>query len=405
MAKLSIVAGATSQSVNIFIQNSGSTVGAGLTGLVFNTSGLLAYYTFTGTNTTSVAITLATLAAVTTAYSSGGFKEIDATNMPGLYRLDLPNTALATSKGRVVTVMLTGAASMAPVVLEIELTAVDNQSTAFGLSIAKTTNITGFNDIAATAVVSSGAITTSGGAVSTVTTVTNQLTAAQVATGVWQDATAGDFTASLSVGKSLMNGVALGTGLTVNNLTNAPTSGDFTSTMKTSIGTAVAASAVASVTGSVGSVTGLTASNLDTTVSSRMATYTQPTGFLAATFPTGTVANTTNITAGTITTTTNLTNAPTSGDLTSAMKSSVLTQVETALATDTYAEPGQGTPGTTVSLAAKIGYLYKAWRNLSTQTATQYSLTSGSDNATVDQKAAVSDDGTTFTRNNLTTGP
>lgn len=57
----------------------------------------------------------------------------------------------------------------------------------------------------------------------------------------------------------------------------------------------------------VSAVTGLTASNLDATISSRMATYTQPTGFLAATFPTGTIANTTNITAGTITTATNLT--------------------------------------------------------------------------------------------------
>jgi hypothetical protein len=61
------------------------------------------------------------------------------------------------------------------------------------------------------------------------------------------------------------------------------------------------------VTGSVGSVVGLTAANLDTTISSRMASYTQPTGFLAATFPGGTIANTTNITAGTMTTTTNLT--------------------------------------------------------------------------------------------------
>ena len=63
--------------------------------------------------------------------------------------------------------------------------------------------------------------------------------------------------------------------------------------------------------------------NLDATVSSRMATYTQPTGFLAATFPTGTVANTTNITAGTITTVTNLTNAPTAGDFTAVMKTSL----------------------------------------------------------------------------------
>lgn len=56
--------------------------------------------------------------------------------------------------------------------------------------------------------------------------------------------------------------ITAGTVTTVTNLTNAPTSGDFTSTMKTSIGTAVAASAVASVTGAVGSVTGLTASDV-----------------------------------------------------------------------------------------------------------------------------------------------
>lgn len=49
---------------------------------------------------------------------------------------------------------------------------------------------------------------------------------------------------------------------------------------------ATTAGAVGSVTGAVGSVTGLTASNLDATISSRMATYTQPTGFLAASFPT-----------------------------------------------------------------------------------------------------------------------
>jgi len=43
-------------------------------------------------------------------------------------------------------------------------------------------------------------------------------------------------------------------------------------------------------------------SRLDAAVTTRMATYTQPTGFLAATFPGGTIANTTNITAGTVTT-------------------------------------------------------------------------------------------------------
>ena len=57
------------------------------------------------------------------------------------------------------------------------------------------------------------------GTITTVTTVTNQLTAAQIATGIWQDTTAGDFTVAASIGKSIMNGVALGTGLTVNDLT------------------------------------------------------------------------------------------------------------------------------------------------------------------------------------------
>lgn len=149
MAKLSILAGATSQSVNIFVQDSSKTDGSGLAGLVFNTAGLAAYYTFNGTNAAATAITLATLAAVNSAFSSGGFKEIDPTNMPGLYRLDIPNAALVTAKGRSVVIMLRGATNMAPVLLEVELTGWDNQlvpGAAGGMFIAganAATSITG----------------------------------------------------------------------------------------------------------------------------------------------------------------------------------------------------------------------------------------------------------------------
>ncbi len=60
-----------------------------------------------------------------------------------------------------------------------------------------------------------------------VTTVTNQLTAAAIATAHWQDTTAGDFTVAASIGKSVMNGVALGTGLTINGYTgNTVQTGD-----------------------------------------------------------------------------------------------------------------------------------------------------------------------------------
>ena len=68
---------------------------------------------------------------------------------------------------------------------------------------------------------------------------------------------------SLSSGAVLLQATQTGVTIpTVTNVTNAPTSGDFTATMKASIGTAVAASAVASVTGAVGSVTGNVGGNV-----------------------------------------------------------------------------------------------------------------------------------------------
>ena len=51
-----------------------------------------------------------TLAAVNSAHADGGFKEIDATNMPGLYRFDLPDAAQATGADWVViTIKVAGA--------------------------------------------------------------------------------------------------------------------------------------------------------------------------------------------------------------------------------------------------------------------------------------------------------
>jgi hypothetical protein len=79
-------------------------------------------------------------------------------------------------------------------------------------------------------------------------------------------------------------------------------------------------------------------------------------------------------------------------------------QIVAALITDTYAEPGQGAPAATASIKDKIGYLYKGWRNKLTQTNSQYSLYAD-DAATIDQKATVIDDGSTFTRGEVASGP
>lgn len=136
MAKLAIARGATSVSVVIFISDSASTTGQGLAGLAYNTGSLVCYAVVPGAS--AAAITLATLAAANSSWSSGGFKEIDATNLKGVYRFDIPNTHL--SSGRSVLFMFSGASGMAPCPFEIELTGVNNQSaTAF---------ITGVNSLA-----------------------------------------------------------------------------------------------------------------------------------------------------------------------------------------------------------------------------------------------------------------
>lgn len=112
---------AASQTVYLEILDSTSTTGARKTGLVFNTASLTAYYVRSASS--AVAITLATLAAANTAWSSGGFKEVDATNMPGVYRLDVPDAAFASGAESVV-ITVRGATGMAQVSLEVQL--VDN---------------------------------------------------------------------------------------------------------------------------------------------------------------------------------------------------------------------------------------------------------------------------------------
>jgi len=75
-----------------------------------------------------------------------------------------------------------------------------------------------------------------------------------------------DFTAALATPTNITAGVIT----TVTNLTNAPTAGDLTATMKTSVTTAATASTpvAASVTGAVGSVTGNVGGNVVGTVAS-----------------------------------------------------------------------------------------------------------------------------------------
>lgn len=80
--------GSTDRSVTLRIID--STDGTPETGVVFNTSGIDLWYRREGAAKTS--ITEATLAALTTAHSDGGFLHVG----DGIYRLDLPDAAFAT---------------------------------------------------------------------------------------------------------------------------------------------------------------------------------------------------------------------------------------------------------------------------------------------------------------------
>lgn len=137
MAKLTIKKGSTDVTLLIWIADSSVTTGAGLTGLAYNTASLVCYY-HRPLAASATALSLATLAATNTAHSDGGFKEVDATNMPGLYRLDLSDAIVATGVNSVV-VMLKGATNMVPVVLELELvteTLSDTKAEATGVPAA-----------------------------------------------------------------------------------------------------------------------------------------------------------------------------------------------------------------------------------------------------------------------------
>ena len=213
--KIQVKAGRTSLLVRVFLQDSSSTTGAGLTGLTSASSGLVCYRARDDDgNAGATQITLS--AGTKGTWSSGGFVEKDATNMPGIYEFGVPNAAVATGS-ETVDIMFNGATKLAPSVMEIQIVAYDPQDAVhLGLSAIPNTACT-TNGSLITSGTGTAQLTTSSG---NVTVGTNNdktgygLSAAAVSS-IWQDTTAGDFTVASSIGKSIMNGVALGTGLTI----------------------------------------------------------------------------------------------------------------------------------------------------------------------------------------------
>ncbi len=115
---LTIKKGTTSKIITIPIYDSSSTTGGMLTGLVYNSSSLTAYYNREGASGAATSISLVNATKGT--WTSGGFIAVDGTNMPGWYELHIPDAALATGANSAV-VELKGAANMVPVNIMIQL--------------------------------------------------------------------------------------------------------------------------------------------------------------------------------------------------------------------------------------------------------------------------------------------
>lgn len=138
--KLAVKNGVTSLILRVKILDNAVTTGAGKTGLTHSSSGLListiadneataTVYAQASSNTETIT-TLGTFAAPTA--SKCRFKEVDATNHPGIYEIHIANARWAVSSARSVIVSVSGVSGAAQVDAEIQLDPVPANVEKFG---------------------------------------------------------------------------------------------------------------------------------------------------------------------------------------------------------------------------------------------------------------------------------
>ena len=450
-------------------------------GVVFNTAGIALEYRREGA--ASTAITEVTLAALTTAYASGGFLHIGN----GYYRVDVPDAAFAAgSDGVLIHGIVTGMVVIGCYVqlvaydpfdvVRLGLTALPNAAAeaagglytrgtgagqinqpATGRIDANAVTIGGTaqtgRDLGASVLISSG---TGTGQLNVTSGVVHANLVQILASAITGTA------AQLAAAFTKWFNVAAPTG-TVNSLPDAvpgAAGGVFIAgtNAATTVTTALTTTFTGNLTGSVGSVTGavgsvgaggITAASVAsgaidadalatdavTEVADAVWNSTRAGHATAGTFGegvasvqgnvTGSVASVTGNVGGNVTGSVgSVTGAVASvtgavgsvtgnvggnvtgsvGSLATQAQTDVKNQVVAALSSDVYNEPAQEAPGVNVSLATKISYLYKAFRNRLTQTSTTLSIYQD-DGVTVGQKAVVSDDGSVYTRGEVVSGP
>lgn len=369
MAKLSLLAGTTSKTVKIFIQDKTKTDGSGLTGLLFNTASLTAYYIREGASATTV-ITLATATLGT--WATGGFIVVDATNMPGVYELSIPNAAIAAGAKSVV-IYLQGGGNMAQTLLEIELTAVDNQATNYGLvNVSANTvqwNGTNVSTPATAGIPDVNAKNINNVATTSVTTINANIGATQ------------PINFSGTGASAFVKGDTeqwAGSAVQAPNVAGTPIV-DLKYTLGTPSPAAAGSVRADAVTGAVGSVTGNVGGNVVGSVASVTGAVGSVTGNVGGNVV-GSVASVTGNVGGNV-----------SGSVASVLAGGLID-----LTTTTYGEPSVAV-GASATIKDSIVWLKTLARNKITQSASTQTLFKDDGSTTV-STSSDSDDGTTFTR-------
>jgi hypothetical protein len=214
MSLLAVANGVTGLVIRIKLLDSSQSFPKGLTGLTSASAGLnisaiadteasTTSYTQGGSTIQTIA-TLGTYAAPST--SNCRFKEVDATNHPGVYEMQFANARFSVSGARSLLVSISGAVNLVQCDFVVQLTTFDLNSSVNAVGAAA--SVTG----------AVGSVTGNVGGITGVT---------------------------LPAAVASPTNITAGTITTVTSLTNAPTAGDLTAVMKTSVQAAANAAVVA----------------------------------------------------------------------------------------------------------------------------------------------------------------
>lgn len=133
MAKRQVKLNSVNQTIDIFVGDTSSTTGAGLTGLAFDSTGLKCFYR-RGQDGTSTELVLASGLTPTGVYVRGGFCEIDNSGMKGLYRLGIPDESVSGNISSSIIYMY-GATNMLPTISELEFTGQDITNSLYNTNV------------------------------------------------------------------------------------------------------------------------------------------------------------------------------------------------------------------------------------------------------------------------------